>query len=214
MWYKEFRADVVQGVKGNNSCSTPTVCYIRTMNAPLRMASPSSAIRLLELQTFEIAFESALEKIAAGVTLAEFVRTCTPPADNPDYALDASRFRTWIYQNTKRKQAYLAAKAVGAEAVEDELIRISDGLDADGNPSMNDTSRAQLQIATRRWLLGVWNRDRYGDLKRVEQTVHSHTTTDLSTVSTAELNRRVMEAIGLDVDTASTFEHDCDPETP
>jgi hypothetical protein len=160
--------------------------------------SPSGEVRLLELQTFEIAFESMLEKVAAGLPLATFVREYTPPAANPHFALDTARFRTWIYQNPKRKQAYIAAKAVGAEAVEDELIRISDGINADGTASMNDTNRAKLQIDTRKWLLGVWNRDRYGDLKRVEQTTTVHTTTDLSTLTAEQLNRRVLEALGMD----------------
>ncbi len=90
----------------------------------------------------------------------------------------------------------VTAKAVGAEAVEDELIRISDGRLEDGGASPDDVSRSQLRINTRKWLLQVWNRKRYGDVKTVES--HSTTRFDVSSASSAELQRRVLESLGLD----------------
>lgn len=160
---------------------------------PTRLADMSPEMRALELQTFGIAFESALEAAASGVTLEQF-------AQSYHVRLNASRFRTWIYQHAKRRNAWQAAKAVGAEQVEEDLIRIADGINPDGSPSLADVARSTLQVNTRRWLLTVWNRERYGDLKRIEQTTTSRI--DPSSLSTPELQQRLLEALGVESDAA------------
>lgn len=160
---------------------------------PARAADMSSEMRELERQTFEIAFESALEAASTGITLEAF---CT----GYHVRLNAGRFRTWIWQHAKRRNAWLAAKAVGAESIEEELIRIADGIAADGTPSIDDVQRSQLKINTRRWLLTVYNRERYGDIKRVEQT--TTTRIDPSSLSTPELQAQLLAALGMDVDAA------------
>lgn len=160
-----------------------------TLTFPKRSGDLTPEMRELELQSFGIAFESVLETLAEGRSLDEFCRSYHTQ-------LSPARFRTWIYRDRNRRNAYLAAKAVGAEAVEDELIRISDGTLADGSASPDDVSRSQLRINTRKWLLQVWNRKRYGDVKTVES--HSTTRFDVSSTSSAELQRRVLESLGLD----------------
>ncbi len=155
------------------------------LSFPKRNGDLTPEMRELEVQSFE----SVLETLAEGRSLDEFCRTYHTQ-------LSAARFRTWIYRDRNRRNAYLAAKAVGAEAVEDELIRISDGVLADGSASTDDVSRSQLRINTRKWLLQVWNRKRYGDVKTVES--HSTTRFDVSSASSAELQRRVLESLGLE----------------
>ena len=152
----------------------------------------SPEVRELERQTFDIAFESVLEAAAAGTTLEEFCRTY-------HVRLSPSRFRTWIWQNARRRNAWLAAKAVGAESIEEELVRIADGIAADGSPSPADVQRSQLMINTRRWLLTVHNRERYGDVRKVEQT--TTTRIDPSSLSTPELQAQLLAALGIDADT-------------
>ena len=147
------------------------------------------ALQELEQQTFTIAFEMALEAIAGGTPLSEF---CL----NYHTTLPAAKFRTWIYRNLKRKQAYLAAKAIGAETVEDDMIRISDGVRADGTQSPEDVSRSTLRVNTRKWLLQVWNRPRYGEKTTIEQT--TTTRVDTSGMSTDEIRARLLEAMGVD----------------
>lgn len=154
---------------------------------PLPTHTQSSEMLELEKQTFAIAFESALEQIASGTTLAIFCATYHSP-------LPAGRFRAWMFRDSKRKQAYLAAKALGAEAIEDELLRISDGLRADGSPMPDDVNRNTLQINTRKWLLQVWNRRRYGDVKHIEQT--TTTKVDVSSLGTEELRAKVLHSLG------------------
>lgn len=155
-----------------------------------QIAANQTAIQELEQQTFSIAFEMLLEQMAGGASLSHFCRTYHTPL--PD-----SRFRTWIYRNLKRKQAYLAAKAVGAEAVEDEMIRIADGIRADGSELPEDVTRSNLRISTRKWLLQVWNRQRYGDKTTIEQTTTT-TTVDVASMSSEDLKRFILAQNGGD----------------
>lgn len=150
----------------------------------------SKAVAALEIQTWEIAFETVLEKLAAGQT---FDSICL------EYHLELqpARFRSWIFRNPRRKEAYMTAKAIGAEAVEDELIRIADGLRADGTATMDDVPRSQLKIATRKWLLQVWNRKRYGESKHIEQTTTNTMTVDVRTMSTDDLKQFVLRQAGM-----------------
>ena len=173
----------------NSSHSNPPTGSVSTLTFPKRSGDLTPEMRELELQSFGIAFESVLETLAEGRSLDEFCRSYHTQ-------LSPARFRTWIYRDRNRRNAYLAAKAVGAEAVEDELIRIADGTLADGSASPDDVTRSQLRINTRKWLLQVWNRKRYGDVKTVES--HSTTRFDVSSTSSAELQRRVLESLGLD----------------
>jgi hypothetical protein len=151
----------------------------------------SSEVREFERQSFSIAFETLLEHLSSGRTHGEFCRTYHTP-------LDPGRFRSWIFLDRKRREAYYVAKAVGAEAVEDELLRISDGITSEGTPSPDTIERAQLQINTRKWLLQVNNRKRYGDTKYVEQTTTQKF--DPSSLSTVELEQRLLTALGISPD--------------
>ena len=183
------------------------LCYLSSMNAPdapawlspppRSVAAPgndrSKAVRDLEVQTWTIAFETILERMSEGVPFDTICKEYpTPPAVAP---LSPARVRAWIFSNERRRNAYNTAKAIGAEAVEDDLLRIADGLRPDGSASLDDVPRSQLRIQTRKWLLQVWNRDRYGDVKKVEQT--TTTRLDASTVPTDELRSRLLRSLGV-----------------
>jgi len=139
----------------------------------------------LQLQTYEIAFEHVLQKVAAGNTLLQTLQ---------DYhsLIDPSLYRAWIYRDDQRKKAWMVAKALSAEAMEDDLIRIADGFDPDGNPVPYDTNRANLQISTRKWIMQVNNKKRYGDTKFIETT---HTTDQ--NLTTEQLEQRILERLGV-----------------
>ena len=161
----------------------------------------------LEKQSFEIAFETALERLADGMTLSTFCAEYPSPLE----PLSAVRFRTWIFKDAHHRSAYMTAKAIGAETVEDDLIRIADGLRPDGSASLDDVPRSQLRVQTRKWLLQVWNRRRYGDVKQIEQT--TTTTVDISSLSTEELRSRLLKSLGMDIpdsDTSNTYENSFD----
>lgn len=147
------------------------------------MTHLSQEVKNLQLQTYGIAFEHVLQQVAAGTPLTTILREYHTP-------IDPSLFRTWIYKDESRKKAWLVAKALSAEVLEEDILRIADGLDPDGNPSPNDINRAQLQITTRKWLMQVNNKKRYGDTKYIETT--STLKTEYSNMTTEELKRVVL----------------------
>lgn len=151
----------------------------------------------LQEQTFSIAFETFLEQIADGAPLDRVCREYHTP-------ITTAQFRSWVYRDPKRKQAYMVAKAIGAEAVEDELIRISDGIKADGSASPEETNRSALRIKTRQWLLEVWNRNRYAPVTKIEQTMT--TKRDYDNMSTDDLKRLVMEKLGVQGEESGIFD--------
>jgi hypothetical protein len=151
---------------------------------------PSGEVMALREQTFTIAFETILTQLASGITLTEAIREYSAPIS----PIDPAHFRNWVYRDKSRKNAYLVAKAIGAEAVEDELIRISDGINPNGEQSPEDVARSTLRINTRKWLLGVWNRRRYGDVKQIEQTTTNKL--DVSSLSIDELQQKLLLSLG------------------
>lgn len=165
-----------------------------------------AAIIELEKQSFAIAFEQALEALAGGTTLTEFCHSYYMP-------MSPVRFRSWMMQDQRRKNAYYGAKALWAEALEDELIRISDGIGPDGSrpspsqPSLpEDVQRSALRIQTRKWIMEKSNRKRYGDVKHIEQTTTNTTTIDVTSMSTEDLKRFVLRQAGADAMDATTLD--------
>lgn len=151
----------------------------------LVMNTTNTDIANLTLQTYSIAFEMVLQKVAAGTALTTALYEYHTP-------IDPALFRAWIYRDDSRKKAWLVAKALSAEAMEEDILRIADGIDPDGNPSPNDINRAQLQITTRKWLMQVNNKKRYGDTKFIE-TTHTNDTN----LTTEQLEQRILERLGV-----------------
>jgi len=155
----------------------------------------SSEQRQLEKQTFAIAFESALEYMADGGLFEQFCRNYHTP-------LSKARFITWICKDERRKAAYYNAKEILAETMEEELLRIADGLNHEGLPSPEEVQRSIVRINTRKWLMEKFNRRRYGDVKHIEQNTTSTSTIDVRTMTTDDLKRYVLRQAGVDADTA------------
>jgi len=107
----------------------------------------------------EYSWNKILESISMGHTLKSIV-------EDQNLGVDYNALIRWIHKDEARKAEYYAAREVGAEIIADDLIEISAGID-----SMEDVARSSLRIQTRKWLLGVWNRKRYGDVKQIEQNV-------------------------------------------
>lgn len=120
--------------------------------------------RALEEQRNECAFDRVLETIARGNPLSAAL-------ENEVYEIDYPRYLSWIMRDMERKRRYYEAQETGAEVVSHQMIKI-----ADADDSVEDVARSTLRINTRKWLMGVWNRKRFGDIKQIEQNV----TIDLS----------------------------------
>lgn len=100
--------------------------------------------------TYEIFFENSLELIAGGRNLADLI------LESP-HNLSPGRYRTWLHKDKKRVERLREAQAIGAEAIEDEIMRIIDATD-----SLEDVQRSKLKLEGRKFLLQTYSRDRYG----------------------------------------------------
>ena len=182
---------------------------------PRFVSEMTPQMRELELKTFEIAFESALERISSGDTLDQFCREYHS-------RLWPGRFRAWIYRDPRRRRAFEVAEALWADCAADDLVRIADGLDPDGNPTPSDVQRSSLMIAVRKYRMAVANRKKYGEVKKVEQTstingtFRQETTLDLTKLSSAEIRAALAEQLSLaqgmrELSSPNHPEHPSDP---
>lgn len=130
------------------------------------LARHPKVLKELTDQIYEIAFEQALVKLVSGRTLDSIIGEYHTP-------IEIDRFRSWIYKDPIRKQRYNNAMEIGTEALEDEILRIADG--TTGDPE--DVQRSTLKIGTRKWLMGVRNRRKYGDVKQLD--VNNTTTVNI-----------------------------------
>ena len=55
---------------------------------------------------------------------------------------------------------------VGAEVIKQQMLMI-----ADADDSLEDVNRSTLRINTRKWMLSVMDKKRFGDTKQIDQTV-------------------------------------------
>jgi hypothetical protein len=110
---------------------------------------------IMETQ-FDSSFERVLDQLAEGKSLKTIFE------DDPR-EFKESKFIKWVLKDPTRKEAYHEALEIGAEMIAAEMIEISDGTD-----SMEDVQRSTLRINTRKWLLGIWNKKRYGEIKQIE----------------------------------------------
>ena len=104
--------------------------------------------------TYEIFFENSLELIAGGRNLADLIQ------ESP-HDIIPGRYRTWLHKDKKRVERLREAQAIGAEAIEDEIMRIIDATD-----SLEDVQRSKLKLEGRKFLLQTYSRDRYANEKQ------------------------------------------------
>ena len=131
--------------------------------------------------TYSNFFEHILEDIAGGATLPTL---CQQDPRN----ISPAKFLAWILRDPDRKRRYHEALQTNAEIVFSEIIDIAD---AKHNP-MEDVQRSTLKIKTRQWWLGVVDRERFGDIKKLDVTTKNLDADQLKTISTAELKQMVL----------------------
>ena len=121
------------------------------------IAEGERARRELELVAYEAVFERALVDIASGQPL-----TSTIESDYRD--INYQRMLAWIHKDEGRRARYYEAQEIGAEVVASQMLVI-----ADADDLLEDVQRSTLRINTRKWLLGVWHRKRFGEVKQIER---------------------------------------------
>ena len=123
------------------------------------MAQGNRARREIDEMRFERILDRVLERVAMGNPLTEAL-------GDEVYDIDYATYLRWLLKDEDRKRRYYEAQEMGAEIVSHQMIKI-----ADADDSIEDVARSTLKINTRKWLLGVWNRKRFGDIKQIEQNV-------------------------------------------
>lgn len=108
-------------------------------------------------------WETTLERLSEGEALSSI---CRDPAF-PAYG----RFLRWIHKDAERKARYREAQELATEVIQERALLEAQGIDKDGNPTMNDVQRSALIVKQCNFLASAWNRERYGERKQVEQTV-------------------------------------------
>ena len=134
-------------------------------------------------QTFTNMFEWVIERVAEGMSLSSILKE--------DFRhTKFEGFSRWIHADDTRKNRYYEAQEIAAETVSAQILEIADAED-----SLEDVARSTLRINSRKWLVGVWNRKRFGETKQVEQTI----TIDLGEAMAAA-QQRVSDARTVDVE--------------
>lgn len=144
--------------------------------------------RELDQMVYESIFDSMMDHVAQGNPL-------TAALENDPREINYQQFLAWVIRDETRKARFYEAQEIGAEVVASQMLQISDASD-----SLEDVARSTLRITTRKWLLGVWNRKRFGDIKQIDQNV----TIDLGAAMAAAQERVANRT----VDVQSRIVHD------
>ena len=118
--------------------------------------------RELLLVEYENMFEAFVEKVCRGESLRELV-------EEDPRCVSYEHFMRWVRKDPVRHERYKECQSIYTEILASDIVRISDGLDKKtGELTMEDINRSKLQVETRKWLMTVWNRPRYGEVKQIE----------------------------------------------
>ena len=105
---------------------------------------------------FEYMFDHILEELAGGKTIKHTL-------DKDPRGYESATYIHWIKKDPMRTSRYEHAQLLFAEQLGAEIIEISDAED-----SAEDVQRSRLRIDSRKWLMGVYNKKRYGETKTIE----------------------------------------------
>ena len=158
--------------------------------------------RDIQQMTYAAFFEHALQDVASGATLPTLCQQ-DPRGISPQ------KFLAWILRDPDRKRRYHEALQTNAEIIFSEIIDIAD---AKHNP-MEDVQRSTLKIKTRQWWLGVVDRERFGDIKKLDVTTKNLDADQLKTISTEELKQMVLSGEYRRVTDDEPMENDDDGQT-
>lgn len=138
---------------------------------------------------YPVVFETMLDRVREGTPLRAAL-------DEDPRRINVGDFMAWVMSSTERKDRYHEAQEVAAEIIAADMIPI-----ADGEGSLEDVSRSALRVTTRREMLKIWNRKRYGDVKQLDVKHESNFTFALTRPGEpAPVERAIIDA------THKTFE--------
>ena len=116
---------------------------------------PQESRELLHTQ-YEQMFERVIEQVYRGRSLRDLLED--------DYrVISYEDFLKWVKRDPMRHERFKEAQESRTEFIAGEILEIADAED-----SIEDVQRSKLKIDTRKWLMGAWNKKRYGEVKQVE----------------------------------------------
>lgn len=119
-------------------------CYSTSMAGnPLKRAMLAGISKLGGLNPI-------LDRVANGETIRSIA---------VDVGCSRSMLTEWLHNDAERRALYLRARATSADALAESALDIADASSETG------TSKARLQVETRQWLAGVYDREQYGQQK-------------------------------------------------
>lgn len=129
-----------------------------TPEVPQVPALPKAELTNREIMymQFEYMFDHVLEELAGGKTIKHTL-------DKDPRGYESATYIHWIKKDPMRTSRYEHAQLLFAEQLGAEIIEISDAED-----SAEDVQRSRLRIDSRKWLMGVYNKKRYGETKTIE----------------------------------------------
>lgn len=130
----------------------------------------------LLLAQYENVFMRVVTEIAKGQPLHLILK-------NDHRGIDYNDFYRWIKRDPNRYSLFQEAQELRSEFHAGEILQIADAED-----SMEDVNRSKLRIDTRKWLMGVHNKKRYGETKQIELNTNISITDAL-----AQANARLIE---------------------
>lgn len=147
----------------DNSSNLPDWLTASPSDSKELVTNKKTNLALLHTQ-YENMFEGVLVKLSSGIPLTEIIRSDLRE-------IEYEHILRWINSDEERKCRYQEAQELGTEVLAGEILRIADGVDEEGNMVLEDVQRSKLRIDTRKFVMGAWNRKRYGENKQIEQNV-------------------------------------------
>lgn len=113
-----------------------------------------SLVAMKELTDVEYstAFEHVLVNMSDGTPIADILREYHTK-------IDPKKFLAWIFNDKDRKRRYYTQKEIGAEAIEEQILKIADAADN----SLEDVQRSKLRVDARFRVLGYRDKKRFGN---------------------------------------------------
>ena len=115
----------------------------------------TSTARALRQHNLACLFKRILDVVSEGGILRDAL-------ENDHNGFTAGEVMRWVRGSPERLERYREAQKIGAEIIADDMVRIADG---DG---MEDVQRSKLKIDTRKAIIAVNNRERYGEKTTID----------------------------------------------
>lgn len=137
----------------------------------------------LTLTQYDNIFERTIEQVCRGRSLHSLI-------EEDHREISYEHFMKWVKDDSMRYERFKEAQAMRTEFIAGEIIEIADAED-----SVEDVQRSKLRIDTRKYLMGAWNKKRYGEVKQIEMGGQISILSALSAAQARVMDMEIVEVI-------------------